>query len=801
MSLFPIIKSASFCHIGRKYTDIHKYVKLSSSHTTRRFFSLALVMYMKYVIYSFLLILSFHSNAQNSAIGQWTSHFSYGNAMSVAYDGQDAIYCADKNLYRYNLSEKSFDIFSKVNGLSDINIKLIRYNQDEDYLIIIYENGNIDLLTENTIYNIPDIKNLNTSGSKNINDIFFYNKLAYLSTDFGVVVLNSNRREIKETYELQANSIIAKISSFTLYKGQFMAASDIGLFVVDENIPVLQDYQKWTLVPNLVFSKIASHPTDYIFASADTLLLHSTSALISNWDTIDHIEEPIVRLILGAQQAYFLENGPQSRKIHMYDFQGTKNNTYSIGVNPLDLTETGTTYHIADGFAGLTHIDGNGSRILIHPEGPFSNAAFNMSIADNKLFISGGGHSSWLGNSKRDGISSYDYSDWGFYNQYTNVPAMDSIVDILDVTIDPSSKNVLAASYSGGLLEIKPDNSVEVYKSTQFFEPFGGTVRVVDLQHDDDGNLWISNYGASKSLVVRKADGTWNSYTMPYAPGTFEKTASEILIDDNNQKWMIAPRNIGLFVFNDNGTLDITTDDQTRLLKQGAGNGNLPNNNINCITKDKDGAIWVGTNDGIGIFNCPGSMFTNGCDAELRIVQYDANAGLLFQNENVRTIAVDGANNKWIGTGNGIWQISDDAETILKRFTADNSPLPSDEINKITIHPETGDVFIATANGIISYRSEATEGYATSENILVFPNPVPSGYGGTIAIKGVTENADVRITDVSGQLVYRVKAQGGQAVWNGQTYTGQRPMSGVYYVFVTDRDGKETGTAKFIYHE
>ena len=197
-----------------------------------------------------------------------------------------------------------------------------------------------------------------------------------------------------------------------------------------------------------------------------------------------------------------------------------------------------------------------------------------------------------------------------------------------------------------------------------------------------------------------------------------------------------------------------------------------------------------------------GSVFTSqGCEAELRIVQYDANAGLLFQNENVRTIAVDGANNKWIGTGNGIWQISDDAETILQRFTIDNSPLPSNEINKIVVHPKTGDVFIATTEGLVSYRSTATEGNSTSENILVYPNPVPSGYSGTIAIKGLTENADVRITDISGHLVYRVKAQGGQAVWNGQTYTGQRPISGVYYVFVTDKEGKETKSTKFIFHE
>jgi hypothetical protein len=185
----------------------------------------------------------------------------------------------------------------------------------------------------------------------------------------------------------------------------------------------------------------------------------------------------------------------------------------------------------------------------------------------------------------------------------------------------------------------------------------------------------------------------------------------------------------------------------------------------------------------------------------LKIVKYDADAGLLFQGENIKSIATDGANNKWIGSENGVWLINDDAEKILQRFTTDNSPLPSNSIRKILVHPISGEVFIATEQGLVSFRGDATEGAASNDDILVFPNPVPSNFEGTIAIKGLVTNADVRITDVSGQLVFRTKAQGGQAVWNGKNYTGFRPRSGVYYVFVTNEDGSETKTTKFIYNE
>lgn len=757
---------------------------------------------MKYIILFFLTVFSLALRAQDGPIGQWTTHFSYQQARSVAFDGDEYVYTANRGLYRYSIQEKSFDIFSKVNGLSDIGVKMIRYNLENDYLIIIYENGNIDLLVDNNFINIPDIKNLNTSGSKNINNVFFYNDLVYLSTDFGVVVLNPVRREIKETYALQVGSNVAKVKDFTLYKGDFLAATDLGLFSADENLPVLQDFTKWTVETTNSFSQINSNFSTFIFGVVDTFLLYSTTS-IGSWDTIGTTAEPVVNLIQGANKMYFVENGPSTRNILEYDQQGMFNKKYQ-GLNTSDVVEGNGNFYTADGWYGLLFVENPSTWSAINPEGPYSNSSFNISVENDDLYVSGGAHNAWIYNFQRDGISHYDYTQWRLYNQFTTVPAMDTFLDVLDVAVDKRNENIYAASFGGGLMELKPDLSTTFYKNNGFFEAYGGdnVFRLVDLEFDQNNNLWISNYGSNAPLVVKKADGSWQSYTMPYPIGTPEKTASQIVIDDFDQKWMVAPRNVGLFVFNDNGTIDNKADDQSKLLRQGSGSGNLPTNDVNCIAKDQDGAIWVGTIDGIAIYNCPGSMFSaSGCDAELRIVQYDANAGLLFQNENVRTIAVDGANNKWIGTGNGVWQISEDAETILQRFTVDNSPLPSNEINKIVVHPRTGDVFFATTVGLVSFRGNATEGNATSENISVFPNPVPSGYSGTIGISGLTENADVRITDVSGQLIYRVKAQGGQAVWNGQTYTGQRPISGVYYVFVTDKEGKETKSTKFIFQE
>jgi hypothetical protein len=108
-------------------------------------------------------------------------------------------------------------------------------------------------------------------------------------------------------------------------------------------------------------------------------------------------------------------------------------------------------------------------------------------------------------------------------------------------------------------------------------------------------------------------------------------------------------------------------------------------------------------------------------------------------------------------------------------------------VQKIRIEPTTGEVFISTFTGIMSYRGTATEGSSTNDSVLVFPNPLPPGYTGTIAIRGMAENALVKIADLSGRLVYQTQALGGQAVWNGLNYKGEKVASGIYLVLIRDQ--------------
>jgi hypothetical protein len=171
----------------------------------------------------------------------------------------------------------------------------------------------------------------------------------------------------------------------------------------------------------------------------------------------------------------------------------------------------------------------------------------------------------------------------------------------------------------------------------------------------------------------------------------------------------------------------------------------------------------------------------------------------LLENEKITCMVVDGSNRKWIGTEKGgVFLISADGSQQIQNFNIDNSPLLSNTIFSIAINSESGEVFIATDEGLVSYRGDATDGTDVYGKVYAFPNPVRPNYTGPIAIKGLLRDADVKITDIAGRIVYQTKANGGTAVWNGNDFNGERARTGVYLVFSTNSDGTQTNVTKIM---
>jgi hypothetical protein len=146
-----------------------------------------------------------------------------------------------------------------------------------------------------------------------------------------------------------------------------------------------------------------------------------------------------------------------------------------------------------------------------------------------------------------------------------------------------------------------------------------------------------------------------------------------------------------------------------------------------------------------------------------------------------------------------VWLFSADGTQQIHHFTTENSPLLSNIITSIAIHPLTGEVFFGTDRGVISYRGTATEGAETHSDVKVFPNPVRPEYDGFVSVSGLVTNNWIKITDISGNLVYQTRADGGQISWNGRDLKGQRVATGVYLVFSTSDFGEETVAAKVVF--
>lgn len=767
-------------------------------------------MYMKLlqcIPIAFSLIISFAATGQDRPIGYWRAHMPYNTAKAVATDGNMLYIATEQSFYTYDRAANETTPYSKVEGMADVQTSYVAYDITTNTAVLAYLDGNIDLFSNGTFFNIPDLKLKNVSGQMNIYHIYTDAGMAYLSTDIGIIVVNLSKKEIKETYAFVKGGQFISNTGLTGAGNSFYAATGRGLYKAAKNNPNLQAFSVWQkldTVRNFISIAMAN---DKVFATtADSLFVVEADTLRFLYKS----DTQTVHIDPAADGNIWLSKGFANftgRVVKLSSDTYQFIDSFDCNGHPGNLVEMSGTAWVADKFNGLFYRNANNVTPGPTPPGPATASSFDV-YANNKdlLVAHGSADDKWVPRGNRMGFSTFGNEEWKSYRNYIYPPFSDTMFDFIKIVRGPDG-NIYAGSYQSGLVILKPDGSSEIIKYNGIFDPTIGTsgreIRVSSLAFDDQGYLWMTLFGAQHELLVRNPEGVFTEFSVPFARA-FANAAAHLIIDDNGQKWYAAPRGGGLIVYNDNSTRELAGDDSYRQLLAGVGAGNLPNNEVYSLAKDKNGNIWVGTGDGIGIISCPSLVISGECESESRIVQYDDFAGFLFKNELVAAIAVDGANRKWIGTSNGVWLLSPEGDEIIYRFTVENSPLPSNTVQKITIDPVTGDVYIGTIQGLVSFHSTATDapgGEIDKNAVKVFPNPVTSGYNGTIAINGVMENADVRITDINGQLVFRTQALGGQAVWNGLDYTGRRPQSGVYLIFATNRDGSQTYVGKMVFME
>ena len=227
----------------------------------------------------------------------------------------------------------------------------------------------------------------------------------------------------------------------------------------------------------------------------------------------------------------------------------------------------------------------------------------------------------------------------------------------------------------------------------------------------------------------------------------------------------------------------------------------MTTNGFYCLTEDKNGAIYIGTGNGLAICTNPSSVPTSENLVINRPTREatDGSLSYFLDGEQINAIAVDGGNRKWIGTQNsGVFLISEDASETIKNFTTSNSPILSNTVISLAIDPVNGRVYIGTDKGITSYLSDATEGKENYSNVYAYPNPVRPEDIDQVTIAGLMENSNVKITDLSGNLIYQGKSVGGQLTWNCRNHSGSRVATGIYLVLAATQDSKESVVTKIM---
>jgi len=757
----------------------------------------------------FLLSFSFYlglAGQDELRIGEWRSYLPAKRGLSVTQSPEAVFFGTEWALMRVDKEDLSLQHISKTNGLSDIGVQKLAYDAENDVLIVTYTNSNIDLVFSDEVVNLDQIKkNTQILQDRTINDIFVKSPYAYFATGYGITQLDLVNREFGFT--TFTNFAVTSVAEF---QGRLYASTETGLYAAPEAESAnLADFGLWSLIgaeegfPESYQSHDVSVVDDKMYVGIDGSIFGFDGSNFENLYTIATHRLAFTQSVSEGILTGWICNagGCPDRKFLIAETGTTEQIRFGCANRVLDgvVDEQGRIWFADDGQGFHYSTALREPCQTITPDRPRTHNASQMATYNRKLYVASGGVTINYGyRFREDGLITNESGSWSAVNKFTDeVLETRNMRDFLAVEVADDG-TVYVGTFWDGLIEYK-DGVVKIFdkdnSSLQNSVINPDRNRITDLDFDLQGNLWITNHDSPRALSVKTPQGEWQSFDLPSSENVVAVAA-----DHSGTIW-IAISNEGLVLYNPGDDVLATGDDQARVLN--ANNSTLTSNIVNDIAVDKDGAVWVGTSMGPVVFDCGNQSFASNCLGIRLVVEQNSVGGELLGEEDVRAIAIDGGNRKWFGTTNGIFVQSADAETpVMRPLNEDNSPLFDNNIIDIEIDDIDGEVFIATDKGIMSLRSDAVAGGRFHEPELeIFPNPVRPGYAGPIAIKGLAENSNVKITDIQGKLVHESRAIGGQAIWYGEDLDGVRAASGVYLVFSTaveNLDSPDSAIGKII---
>ena len=768
---------------------------------------------MKHLLISSLLLLTSISALADN--GDWRVYAAYHNATKVVEMGGTIYVLSDGGLYSYDPEDTSVQTYDKASCLSDFGIYDILANEATRELVIIYNNGNIDLLdTDGNAYNLPDLKT-KALADKTINDAIIDEGILYISTASGIVCVDIAKKAFANYYDFGQNVLTVAVD-----EGKIYASTKAGPYIgnMSENLINPANWVKG--YGSSAFPKYRK--------LGDTIFVFWSKGLsyISNKDNAG------TSGILSDQLAnMWVDNGKlfvATSTGKLYIVSGTKD--YKAVDDPFGIL---SSVHFAStdwsacgdkGLLGLTIADDIQQKVAsVIPNSPLRNYSYQLNLIDNNRLLVAGGQFVYVANGdRRATVMKLENNTWTAFDEslYDQVGSI-LYLNATDVVQDPrDAEHHIVGTARSGLYEFQNGQFVNHY--TYDNSPLtsilpdnrnaGAFVRVTALQYDKHNNLWMMNNECDTIVRILRADNSWTSYYVPEIAGypTFDHT----VFDSRGWAWinhrrMTAAHTAGFLIIapgNDPADPKGFTHKYVSDFYNQDGTHYEPIL-MNCLCFDLDGTLWMGYDKGVFISNDPQALATSSearpVLTQIKVPRNDGTnlADYLLSEVPVSCITIDGGNRKWIGTsGYGVYLVSSDGLETIEHYTTDNSPLIDDHIYDIKVNGATGEVYIATSSGLCSVVGDATDPVAKFDKDLVkvYPNPVRPEYNGNIVIRGLMRDTNVKIVNAAGKLVHEGTSVGGEHTWNGRLSTGKPCASGIYYILASDADGKNGVVGKFL---
>ncbi|MBO4777536.1 MAG: T9SS type A sorting domain-containing protein [Bacteroidales bacterium] len=747
-----------------------------------------------YIGISFLCTLGF---AQ--VPGTWNEYFSFRNVQQLERADDNVFALSENGIFIYNTSTQEIQKITKINGLSTVGLTCMTFCNSTSSFLIGYNDGTLDILEYPSlkVQSIPTVANKSLYGSKRINAIAMKNDTAVIATEFGVLTFSMTTKKFFSTTILSNDGSYVAAKSVTTDGENIYAATTKGIFSANLSNANISDFSSWTKLKNIPYE---NDTISHIAALNGTIYYAHKNIADASKDSVFKIHDGKAEAFKTQfQDIKRLKNHQNhlvivsSAKANAYDTNEQLKNSVAKTGDLGDFTDITYMDSFIDSYVSNTKygIYDFQTEKKIYPKCPQSNAISDVLYNDERLFLIEGKIINWEG-------AMFDYMDYqGVWYSHKTWDAQNARC----VFVPNKSKQFYYGSFGGLVIGTFSTwwQADAIYNHTnspiQQYKYYAANVDVVSkIKGDSKNNIWLLNEYSSYPLMVLTPDNKWYKFLIP----TIGRMSFEdLLIDSRGIKWLAGESK--LVAYYENKTFDDESDDLYVQIPLTDGEGTIASRTT-CVVEDLDGEIWVGTNQGIAVHSSPSRVFKDRKNISRIKIEIDGEVGYLLSSENITCIAVDGANRKWIGTENsGVFLISENGTEQLLNFTKNNSPLPTNTITAISINHATGEVFIGTDEGLISYIGNATQGDTEMKNISIYPNPVRESYDGNIYIKGLVADAIVKITDVSGNLVRTLTANGGTAEWDGRNIYGNRVSTGVYLVYISNETGESTSVSKILF--